>query len=502
MPGKPRVMDARNNWLGGLNTAVNPDSVPANQLVAMSPGNARLVDPYGAIAKRSGSRRLHPNAIGIGAPVKGLYQWDAPAGKQVVAISNGRFYHKTSEFGDFTEVVPSQLFSTTGATFFAPFRSTSASAALVLYMASANGNVYSWNGTTLSNLDGVTSIPTATALMPYHTRMFYNDTTLKKHLTWTKVGDATVATTGGATDGGAAIVDLLSGEEIKQFAVIGSSLAIATEDSIVRFTGYSNEDIVIAQDTEGISSTIGTFGPQTFITAEGFGAVLSDRGPYLVTESGVTPVGADVEPNFRQMDRLPAAVNRLSVGHHRGRQELWFQTKYVSTNAMMVWNYRTQKWTRFTYSSPVNPRSLARYEDPNGEEFLIAGCADGFVRHMDTGMKDDVLSDGTGGTNITMTVEVAPTFFASGPGTLKSLDRMMLQATLPSGHALKVQTAFDEASFTDTAITATSTTPQKVRVDLAGQGDRLRMRFTDASDVTPIIHGYQLYAWDMQRRTV
>jgi len=500
MPGKPLLLESRTDFRGGLNTIVNPDLLNANELVNAT--NARLSAEHASIMKRTGTQRIHPTTLESGATVRGVFQWDSPGGKEVVAIAGGKLHHKTSALGDFTTVASPATFSTTLPTYFSQFRSTSASAAIVLYMASG-GNVYSWDGTTLTEIDGTNTIPTAQLLQPYHTRMFYgNITTLPKHLVWTKVGDATDADTGGATDGGTAIIDVLSGEGINGMQLIGSSLAISTEDSIVRFTGYSNEDINISQDTQGISAETGPVGGLAFIRAESIGFILSDRGPYLVQESGIEPIGVKVEPEFDAADR--SVITSSVLGYHRGRREIWFGVAGSGDSGVnktvYIYSLRLQSWTGpFTYSDAIT--SLTRYEDASGDEWLIAGGDDGFVRHMDIGVKDDVLSDSSGGDTVTMTVELAPLFFEPGPGIIKSLDTMMIQADLPTNSALVIQHAFDGDSFTaETALTGKNNSiAEPYRQDLANQGNRLRLRFVDAGTDIPIIKGFQLTAFNMQR---
>ena len=105
-------------------------------------------------------------------------------------------------------------------------------------------------------------------------------------------------------------MDVLSGEEIMALESIGSSLLIAAEDSIMRFTGQSSDDIAIAQDTEGISSEVGVVGPLAMKRFENVAALLSDRGPYAAFETHVQPIGEQVNPDFAALDiaNLPAAV--------------------------------------------------------------------------------------------------------------------------------------------------------------------------------------------------
>ena len=500
MPTKPLLLESRADFRGGLNTTVNPDLLNPSELVNST--NARLSAEHASIMKRTGTQRLHTTALESGASVMGVFQWDAPAGKEVVAVAGGKLHHKTSALGEFTTVSSPATLSTTLPAYFSQFRSTADSAAILLYIASG-GNVYSWDGTTLTEIDGTQSVPTATLLQPYHTRMFYGGlTNLPKHLFWSTVGDATDVDTGGATAGGAAIIDVLSGEGINGMQLIGSSLAISTEDSIVRFTGYSNEDINISQDTQGISAETGPVGGQAFIRAESIGFILSDRGPYLVQESGIEPIGVTVEPEFDAADR--SVIGSSVLGYHRGRREIWFAVAGSSDSAVnktvYVYSLRLQTWTGpFTYSDAIT--CMARYEDATGDEWLIAGSDDGFVRHMDIGVKDDVLADDTLGDTVTMTVELAPIFFETGPGIVKSLDRMLLQADLPTNSALVIQHAFDGDNFTaETALTGKNNSiAEAYRQDLSNQGNRLRIRFVDAGTDIPIIKGFQLTASNMQR---
>lgn len=493
---KELLTEHRFDFRGGRNVAVSPDLLNLNELTDTT--NARLDTSYGGIAKRTGSRRMHATAIGSGNPIRGLFQWNDAGTQQLVAICNTNLYHKTSDFGNFTEVNPSQNFSTSIFTHFATFRDLDSSAALRLYLTSG-GNAYSWTGSTLTNIDGTNSVPTAELIAAYHTRLFMNRASQPKHLFWSEVGDGDDFDTGDATDGGSAIVGILSGDEIVALETIGGSLLVATEDSIARFTGYSADDIQIAQDTEGVSAEVGAIGELALLRVENFGALMSDRGAYLVTEGGVSPVSFKVDPDFDGMVRT--RVSNIAVGHHRGRREIWFA--YTATGDsvnqnVLIYNYRLQQWYGpFTY--PFGIESFARWEDSNGAEFIIAGCDDGFVRHLDTGALDDVLSDETGGSAYTMTVELAPYFFSAGPGLEKDLRRGFVQGDFPSGSALNIAISVDGGAFAATEITESGSGVQNYRVDFNIVGNRFRIRFTDASSVVPIVHGLTLEAFNLRR---
>lgn len=490
-----QVFDSRNDFRGGRNTTNSPDILNTNELVDCT--NARLSIEIGGVVKRTGSRRIHTTALP--AAVMGLVQWDSPSGKQIIAISNGDLYHKTTELGEFTQVDPgpTDAFSLTTPAYFASFRASSSGAPLVLFIASG-GKMYKWDGATLTRIDGTTFAPTADLIIAYHTRMFARSNLFLKSVIWSKLGNAEDFTVALGTGGGQAYVDVLNGESLVAFEVIGTSLLMAAEDSIMRFTGHSSDDIIIAQDTEGVSAEIGVIGPLCLKRVENVAFGLAERGPHVITEQTVVPVGVKVEEDFDALDRVN--LPKACIGYHRGRREVWYAVPGPADSGLnktvYVYSTRLQAWSGpFTYSFGIT--YLSRYEDVNGDEWLIAGCSDGRVRHLDTGVKDDVLSDASGGTNYTMTVELAP-FFFNGPNNVKSISRMFLQADLPAASAVQVLHDFDRVGYITTPV-QTGSGISSYQVDLHNQGKRLRIKFTDASAEIPIIYGFTLEGWFFER---
>ena len=204
---KPVLTEARFDWRGGLNTLVNPDNLNIDELVVAD--NVRATVPHGALAKRTGTRRMHATAVVTGA-ILGVFQWDAPGGKEIVAVTISRLAHKFTEFGEFTEVILPT--TSLGPVLFMPFRDTTANGAIVLYFVGASGVIHKWDGTTVTDITGVSGAPQAVLLKAYHTRAFAVDERFLKQLQWSDLGTATLWDGTGPTGGGSAIVDLLSGE--------------------------------------------------------------------------------------------------------------------------------------------------------------------------------------------------------------------------------------------------------------------------------------------------
>ncbi len=481
------------NFVGGRNTVRAPDSLRQNEVSDAT--NYRLTAVHGALTKRSGTQRIHPSVIGGGNPVTGLVQWDNAGTKQLVAISNGNLYHKTSALGVFAEVVPGTLFSTTTPQTTATMRQSTSGAPLRLYL--ADGNFQRWTGSAITLITGTDDAPPMDLIVPYHTRMFGRDVNFQQFAQWSKIGDPEFYSVITTTDGGFALVDTLAGEAIKAIQVIGSSLMIATEDSIIRFTGYSADDIQIAQDTEGISAGVGVVGPLALGRVESFAPFISDRGPYIAVESGVEPLGINIEPDFDGLSR--ANIGKSVVAYHRGRKEIWFAVPGASDGGLnktvFVYSTRLSAWTGpFTYSFGIN--CMTRYEDANGDEFLLAGCSDGFVRHLDTGSLDDVLSDGTGGTKYTATAELAPQFFDFGPSVTKATRYLALQADINSKKVVSVKLAMDGDDFKTYAVSGKGNgIIENYKIQAGVRGKRLRIQFEDASDDISTISGLQIHGY-------
>lgn len=512
---KALEIEARFDFRGGRNVYVSPDLLGENELRDST--NAR-VDTDGPITKRTGSRRLHASALAASTVIRGLVEWDGPSGVQLVAICNGDLFYRNrsaGEFAAFTQVDPgaTDAFSTTEAPTFTTLRGSGANAALKLFIASG-GKFYEWSGTALLRLDGQVAflvggtpnfgqfVPDAELVESYHIRLFANSKQRPQHLVWSKIGDGRVFKAGLAADGGTAMVSAINNEPIVALITIGRSLLIATNNSIARLAGYSVADIQIDQDTEGLSPDVGMVGRQAYHRAEHVVFFISDRGAYLASEGSVAPIGLKVNPDFEAMDRTK--LSSIVVGHHHGRHEIW--VAYAGSGdgglnkTVLVWNMRHQAWYGpFTY--PFGITAMSHYEDANGDEFLVAGCADGFIRHLDTGAKDDVLSDGTGGTNYNMTVEFSPIFFGH-PGVTYALRYAFLRAEIPATSSVNFGTRFDDdVAFTDVAVASTTGALVNQRLDIGGQGEGLRVRITDTSDQISVIHGFVLHAHNMQRVT-
>lgn len=399
--------------------------------------------------------------------------------------------------------------SFSGNVFFMPFKDPTANGALSLYFTSG-GHLLKWpgSGSTITQLDPTNSAPTASMVISYHTRAFATTAAQPKTLFWSKIGDPTDWATGAKDKGGFAITDFLTQNALVSLETLGSSLVMATSGSVMRFTGHSSDDIVIAQDTEGISAEVGCVGAYALKRFENVAAMMSERGPYAVTETHVEPIGEQLAGDWYQLDT--SNLSKTSVNYHRGRKELWVAVARTvdggQCKAIYVQSARLGAWQGpWTYSFGIT--SLAQYVDVNGIPNLLSGGEDGFIRIMDfqaagtTTVLDDVLYDGSSGTAVTMTVEF-PVLHFGIPGLKKQLKWILLQADLTASSALKVKISCDGASFTDHSVTGLGAGVKEYRRDILSsisQGFRTRMQFVDASNQMIAVNGWTLVGWNYER---
>lgn len=403
---RARSAEPRFDLRGGVNSTFGADVLDVTE--ARQTKNGRIL-VGGNVQKRVGSQRLHDTAIAAGAAVNGLFQWDDPLGKRVVAVAGGNFYHKSFAATDFTAIV-----STLNAArvFWAAYR-TGATIKLLF----ADGALRSWDGTTLTTV--IAGAPAAKMIALYKLRGFAIDGT--KTLYGSKVGNPTLW---GAPNGGfTADVETYDSEPIVGIIVVGSSLLLCKEANVARFTGVDTTNIRIDIESEGVSNEVGLIAPATLCKFEESAFLMSDRGPYIATEAGLKETGLKVSKEFDFANK--SLWQNAEAVHNRRRKEIWLtfpQNAEVRNDTTWIYNYRTDTWSgpfRFPFSLMVT----GRYKYANAQESAIAGGNDGFIRDLDVAAVaglDDVLRAGSGGANVVLDVTY-PDLLGGAPDIIKSL---------------------------------------------------------------------------------
>lgn len=433
---KPKILEKRNDFSGGLNVSATGDTLNDNELLTCV--NAR-VEPYGGIMRRMGSKKLATLLSNAGGhaneamPVLGIQKWQFGGGNQMVACTSDDlgttfFYSNSAPFSTWVEVT-TVFGSMFGVPSFAPFRDATPGAPLVLYVA-CNG-LFKWTGTVLSQVVNAGG-PVPMLVKALGVRLFVNDGNNPKTLWWSQIGVGDVFVgVGGLSGPGNALVDTLNGDSIIALETLGGSLFIGTNESIARFSG-TGDDIQITQDSQGVSTEIGpsnTYAnPPAMARFGQFLLLHSERGVFVATEGGVLGIGSKIEhPSATSLHMSKFGDDRLPiVGNNRRRNEAWFAYVPVGgtkrTN-VLVYNHKMQCWYGpFIYNFGIT--CFGEYEHDDGIESILAGCDDGCLRLLDdlTATEfDDGLDD------FDCVVEFAPFGTASGPFITKSLEHIFLQ---------------------------------------------------------------------------
>lgn len=402
---RERKSEPRFDVRGGVNSSFSPDVLDLSEVRRSKNGRSLL----GEIEKRAGSQRIHVTPIGAAGTITGLFQWDPAAGLEVVALSAGNLYHKLSADAEFTAVA--SAFSLVNKASFAAYR-TGATIKLLI----ADGTLHTWDDAAIVAVAGA---PAAKKIVEYKLRMYALDGT--KTLYASKVGDPTLW--GAANAGFSADVETFDSEPLVGAIVIGGSLLLCKADNIARFTGVDTNNIRIDVETQGVSSEVGLIAADTLVKFDEIAFLLTSRGPYVASEAGVREIGLKVSSEFDFANK--ALWQAAEAVHHRYRKEIWLSLPASGENGNLttwVWNYRTDAWSGpFVFPFPL--AAIARYVRSDGTESIISGGIDGLVRELDViavNAKDDVLRDGTLGTNVVLDVTY-PDLVGGRPGQIKSL---------------------------------------------------------------------------------
>lgn len=489
VPSRRVVADQQDVLSGGLNISADSSQLQPNQVRRAQ--NARLT-VFGGMLKRLGSQNVHASAIGSGNPVRGGFGWEKDDGtQQLLAVSDGHLHYGTYGLPMTWTQVASPIFaSTTVHPSFAAFRDATQE---VVYIADG-GKLLKWDGATLTR-SAVT--PNVSRLWVYNQRLYGCS------------GDDAILLVSGLNDGdelgytageGVQVPIRTFGEsQIVGGAALGVSNLIFHSGGISIWTGVTQDDIAVQAGTLGLSPDIGTINPASIVVTETEVYFLSDRGFYAANGAGLRRISTTLDPDILAL--FSNAANLCGVDN-RFYREIEF---YLPDVGFYSFNYQLQAWTgpwNGGYISPVT-HSAWQAKDSDGTPIVLVGGSTGFVKQMDVSgiYKDNVLSNGTGGTAITMICQFRRMFFGNPPSDKALRFAYLLIALNGSTNAgLSWATATSAGSFTLTqtggVIWGTPTMiwgsfiwgsggAQEYRIQLAGRGVYVDFTFTESGTTTP-----------------
>lgn len=395
--GRRTVEDMQQGFAGGLNTSADSSQMNANEVRRAE--NARLTE-YGGIQKRGGTQRMHASSIGS---INGGFTWMQPTTSYHIVAANGSVLTSPLGSAPLTWTTLSGTIASTGLIDFAAFRDGSGE---IVYLADGGP----LNKTTASTLTtNLASTPNVVSLAVYNQRLYGVDgVTQNLYASAINNGDSLGVTGSG---GIVAVVRTFSDQECFAVKALRSSLAIFHRSGISRFTGLTIDDVDIDAGVQGFSEQVGTIAKKSLVSVEGEVYFYAEQGFYRLSETGLEKISLKIDNVTRT---VPSdVISRIVGAHDKLRHEVRW---YVPDVGVYVYNYVLRAWSGpwNTAYKTVGVRAMWNTEAAGSlPSQVFVGGTDGYVRLCDADVSglDDVLSNGTGGTTVTMVVQCHRMFF-------------------------------------------------------------------------------------------
>lgn len=491
---KDRATESRFDFAGGVNYSPTGDGLRQNELLLCT--NARI-NVGGDVQRRSGTRKMNTGSLlgsALTPMVVGLAHWYGAAGTgfEYMAVANAKFY-TSPDLATWTEKAVLSAPTGYNPSFFVEM----ASGANTIIYFTAGLRLWSWDGTNVVDLTTTVGAPPANVVAVFGDRLFCNNTSDPQTLYWSALGNGGDFAEAGLSGGGFATLPVSEGDSITALVVLGSSLLIATRETIARFTGTA-DDIQILTDTEGVSADIGPMtvsrsypGQGGFQRVEQAIYMMTERGPYLVNEGGIMSMAAKLQTTRTDVKWLPRS--RPFVGHNVARNEVWFVYRaevdgdvsgsggfnYGST--AMVWNTMMKTFSG-PYDLPAEVSTLAVLPHPTTRRpTLYGGFGDRLVRVMD----DADQSRDAAGEDYTHTIQFAPFIFDSaGPHNTKKIRHIYVQLQRESATTVPVVKIYPDNGTAETAVLVRDdgvvNAPANLRYDVDSEGKRFVVEISGA----------------------
>lgn len=420
------------------------------------------VTQNGEAEVRNGSTRTHTTALNSGAPGYGGYVFSTAGGTvQWIVFAGDSAYYSTDQGLSWT-LIASGLRAD-----YWDFATMQSGGVNYLYCANGSTTLYRWDGSSWATEAGPT---TGCTRVEVHNERLW--TTNGKNIYASKVGATSIWSAPDGVvvpfnthDGDATIIALYS---------MGPWLLVFKRNSFGYVEGYGNGDVISAAGSKGLSRDVGCIAFRSLIGVGGNGVIFMSQRGFEFYAPGLQPTvvsrsvssfletinWSDIEGN----PGIPAAcfyprkltyecaipgvgaqndhtfVYRIPVGDRPGAASIFDSasetgdTVSVDGNGYLQIGGGSRVFTQGGFLQIAAADDPGVYVDVTGDyldladndttsavlftaEYGTSGSVpisvgyDGFVRALDTGAKDDLLTDGTGGTAIGDVLKSRPKVF-------------------------------------------------------------------------------------------
>jgi hypothetical protein len=509
----PTIRDAQLSFAGGINTVSDDIALQPDQIRLAE--NARL-NEYGAVEKRGGTVKVSTNAPSASAVQNG-YGWVRDNGSAYsLVIANGTFYYLQFAQG---ASLPAASWSTATGSFASAVVPTfssfiSGGSTDVVYIADG-GLLNKWDGTSLvTNISGTQDC----AYIKVHNQRLWGagSTNYPDSIFYSALNDGDSLGNGSAS-GGQIVVRTFSDERVVGLASVGSSLLIFHRRGISRLTGFGQDDISVKP--EGVSSQTGTIGALSIVETDGAAYFLSDRGAFVATEGGVSPLGSPTSP-----DPLLPLVRELSTTElqnvrgvlSRNTQEIWW---WIPGQGVYTYHLILKAWSGPWNGSFLNTAAMWTCNvNTEAEQFVVHANSDSkhvtICDYAGSYVDEGTFAAPATGTDIAMAVQLRRLYF-NDESQAKSLKFGYVTAVLAGSSSLNVLWSTDSSSGSK-AITASAggtwgsgywgtgtwgvVGSKNYRIQMWGTGYYVDVRFEHTSANRPVISRWQEDAFVLGRR--
>lgn len=228
-------------------------------------------------------------------------------------------------------------------------------------------------------------------------------------------------------DNGDAIVGLVAFDE---------SVYIFKKYSIYRMliTGQDGPDAFIIRP---VARNIGAWSKNSIKAIPNVGVIfLSQSVAYLLSDSGLSPIGDKIQRTFDTVQRSMWANAVAEVYPKKYQYWLAVSTAGSVNTEVLVYDYIQSAWTIY---DNMNVAMLAQAEDNTGKPLLISGDYTASTFKQDTGSADSL----RGTSSAISAAYTTPNFTISSPDITKNFKYLYVYAVGDSNYTLTVKAAYD-----------------------------------------------------------
>jgi hypothetical protein len=295
------------------------------------------------------------------------------------------------------------------------------------------------------------------------------------------------------------------GDKIVSIIAFDESVYIFKHRSIYRMliTGLDGPDAFIIRP---VSRNIGAWSKNSVKVIPNVGiAFLAQNTEYLLSDSGLTPIG---DPIQRTFDTVSRAMWSSAVGEvypHKYQYWLAVSTNGSTNTEVFVYDYVQRNWTVYTN---ISAAMLAQAEDSTGQNVLISGDYTATTYKQDNGTNDNPHNLAT---SITAQYTTGDVMIGS-PEITKNFKYLYLYTQGDLNYSVTIEAAYDfntnyeyantidlgsTGAFYDTGIYDIDLFPPSgisiQRLELNRSARSIRLRFTNTSSAATLgIEGWTL----------